>query len=734
MVESSQFSSLIMILETLKMIEFEAGIVIAAEVVDANIEAFVQAFIAIFSFDIDVTTVEVALLVQAVEAAFAVVVDFEADISIAITFIEAQFTFLVQFCVIVIEDFCIGPIADGIAADFFTTFTCECAPEDDSGNALALRLLPTGVSSCDIEVGFVQYIFVQFLAAAEATFADAVALFTDEVIAGMDFLALSSGSVLIELRGLFLELGADSALIEEFVFSDMFKVFVFIVEVAKYIQDQFLIFEINSNLEFAQLMMTMVSFDTAFADINADIFIDFFTDNNAAFIAMFPFHLSFEIVTVLANIDAQFSIIFEFLTFVETDFCKGQTLFSVTNDAAQSFFVTFTCECDNAIAFYEDGVTDCIPCYGDTAALDGKTCVCDDGYLQSSTSQCVLCDEATAALNGEVCECLDTDLNLLQPSTGVCIPCSGLSDGSFSLDADEECVCADGFLISDESVCIPCDSEHGQLNADGECECKEPELRILSEETALCIACSTDATGIAAPFLSSDDECLCAANSILNEDGVCELQYRTDLFIIYKVMLEIFSSEQDILEAIMVKFSEFENLAAMSPVVSGGVEITLIVSLRQKLLEIESLTTEEVNTLVARKDFERLAFILEILLYFDAEFTSDIMAECTDIVGFYDLLSKFGATFSLIDYTDFSNIVIGFDGFFGEVDISDALVALNTEVNYLNFKESAKITVFKFCEGFVANRDLDVFKQTFVCECEPTFETIVDPTTGRIVK
>ena len=250
-----------MILETLKMIEFEAEIVIAAEIVDANIEAFVQAFIAKFSFDIVVTDVEVAVLIEAVNAAFAVVVDFEADISVAITFIEAQFTFLVEFCVIVIEDFCIGPVADGIADAFFTTFNCECAAEDDSGNALALRLLPTGISSCDIEIGFVQYIFVQFLAAAEATFGDAVALFTDVVIAGIDFLALSSGSVLIELRGLFLELGADSALIEEFVFSDMFKVFVFIVEVAKYIQDQFLIFEINSNLEFAQLMMTMVSFD-----------------------------------------------------------------------------------------------------------------------------------------------------------------------------------------------------------------------------------------------------------------------------------------------------------------------------------------------------------------------------------------------------------------------------------------------------------------------------------------
>ena len=728
MVESSQFSSLIMIMETLKMIEFEAGIVIAAEVVEANIEAFVQAFIAVFNFDIDVSVVEVSVLIEAVNAAFAVVVGFEADITVAITFIEAQFVFLVEFCVLIIEDFCIGPVADGLADTFFTTFACECAADDGNGNALALRLLPTGVSSCDIEVGFVQYIFVQFLAAAEATFGDVYALFTEEVISGMDFLALSSGSVLIELRGLFLELGADGALIEEFVFSDMFKVFVFIVEVAKYIQDQFLIFEINSNLEFAQLMMKMVSFDTAFADINAAIFITFFTDNEDVLLAMFPFHLSFDMVDVLASIDAQFSIIFEFLNFVETDFCFGQTLFSVTNDAAQGFFVTFNCECSDAIAFYEDGVTECVPCYGDTAVLDGNTCTCDDGYLQSETSQCVLCDEASATLNGEVCECLD-DSHLLQPSTGVCIPCSG-PDDSFSLDDNEECLCTDGFLIREDSVCVPCDSEHGQLNADGECECKEPVLRILSEETNLCIACSTAATGVGAPSLSSSDECLCAINSVLNADGVCELQYRTDLFIIYQVMFGIFSSELDVLEAIMIKFSEFENLAAMSPV-AAGVEVTLIVSLRQTLLQIESLTAEQVNDLVARQEFIRLAFILETLLEFNAQFTDvDIMAECTNIVGFYDILNGFEAKLSAITYNAFSDIVILFEGFFGEIDISAALIALNTEVNYLNFKASASLTVGKFCEGFVANDELVEFVKTFVCECEPTFETIVDPVTG----
>merc|ERR1711917_103617 len=126
-----------------------------------------------------------------------------------------------------------------------------------------------------------------------------------------------------------------------------------------------------------------------------------------------------------------------------------------------------------------------------------------------------------------------------------------------------------GIVCKSSHYMLPCDSEHGQLNADGECECKEPELRILSEETNLCITCSSAATGVGAPSLSSSDECLCDVNSILNSDGVCELQYRTDLFIIYQVMLGIFSSEIEVLDAIMLKFSEFENLAAMSPVAAG---------------------------------------------------------------------------------------------------------------------------------------------------------------------
>ena len=52
-----------------------------------------------------------SVLIEAVNAAFAVVVGFEADITVAITFIEAQFVFLVEFCVLTIEDFCIGPVA-----------------------------------------------------------------------------------------------------------------------------------------------------------------------------------------------------------------------------------------------------------------------------------------------------------------------------------------------------------------------------------------------------------------------------------------------------------------------------------------------------------------------------------------------------------------------------------------------------------------------------------------------
>ena len=52
-------------------------------------------------------------------------------------------------------------------------------------------------------------------------------------------------------------------------------------------------------------------------------------------------------------------------------------------------------------------VTECIPCYGDTAVLLDGECTCDDGYMMSASGQCIICDETTGKLDGEECVCLD---------------------------------------------------------------------------------------------------------------------------------------------------------------------------------------------------------------------------------------------------------------------------------------------------------------------------------------
>ena len=71
---------------------------------------------------------------------------------------------------------------------------------------------------------------------------------------------------------------------------------------------------------------------------------------------------------------------------------------------------------------------------------------------------------------------------------------------------------------------------------------------------------------------------------MLNE-GVCELQYRTDLWIIFQVVEAQFGSEPALVTAIMEKFATFATVADFAPTVSaptGGVyQLPLIVSLRR---------------------------------------------------------------------------------------------------------------------------------------------------------
>ena len=71
---------------------------------------------------------------------------------------------------------------------------------------------------------------------------------------------------------------------------------------------------------------------------------------------------------------------------------------------------------------------------------------------------------------------------------------------------------------------------------------------------------------------------------MLNE-GVCELQYRTDLWIIFQVVEAQFGSDPALVTAIMEQFATFETLADFAPIVAastGGVyQLPLIVALRR---------------------------------------------------------------------------------------------------------------------------------------------------------
>ena len=93
---------------------------------------------------------------------------------------------------------------------------------------------------------------------------------------------------------------------------------------------------------------------------------------------------------------------------------------------------------------------------------------------------------------------------------------------------------------------------------------------------------------------------------MLNE-GVCELEYRTDLWIIFKVVEAQFRSEPELVTAIMEQFATFATVADFVPIVAaptGGVyQLPLIVSLRRVfklknlVFEIEKLSLLHSKTL-----------------------------------------------------------------------------------------------------------------------------------------
>ena len=93
------------------------------------------------------------------------------------------------------------------------------------------------------------------------------------------------------------------------------------------------------------------------------------------------------------------------------------------------------------------------------------------------------------------------------------------------------------------------------------------------------------------PLLTGADVCTCKANSVLN-DGVCELQYRTDLWIIFQVVQARYSDQPEIVTALMEKFASFATVADFAPIVASptGVDyqLPLIVSLRKVFIKCNS--------------------------------------------------------------------------------------------------------------------------------------------------
>ena len=113
----------------------------------------------------------------------------------------------------------------------------------------------------------------------------------------------------------------------------------------------------------------------------------------------------------------------------------------------------------------------------------------------------------------------------------------------------------------------------------------------------------------------------------------------------------------------------------------------------------------------------------------------DILAEINDIVAFAKIFERFGTRISDITYDKFFLPVVELFIDFFDVDspaaavAAEALIAVNTEINMINFVATAKLTVGKFCEGFIAFEADDIealADNNFECICIDTFELTVD--------
>ena len=123
-----------------------------------------------------------------------------------------------------------------------------------------------------------------------------------------------------------------------------------------------------------------------------------------------------------------------------------------------------------------------------------------------------------------------------------------------------------------------------------------------------------------------------------------------------------------------------------------------------------------------------------IILRINPSISIDILAEINDIVAFELIFEQFGSRFRFIEYSiQFYPVVASFINFFDAESpaatvAAEALIAVNTEVNMINFIATAVLSVGKFCEGFVLNDDIYAFIETFTCICKDTFELTLDET------
>ena len=112
-------------------------------------QLFTTAFFGVINFNVELSKIDAALLLDAVVA----VKDYLTVSTAVKTIIENKFELLVGFATIEEADFCVGDL-DSFDLE---TFDCTCK------SGFVLRDLETQIKSCDVEISFVEVVMVEFL-------------------------------------------------------------------------------------------------------------------------------------------------------------------------------------------------------------------------------------------------------------------------------------------------------------------------------------------------------------------------------------------------------------------------------------------------------------------------------------------------------------------------------------------------------------------------------------------